>query len=197
MSYRYEYTERRGGSSVGRCLLIGLAIVIFVLLGGLLLIRYVARPLITQAIQHRIAQQLPGGALPGQTNPQSVPAGNAAGDMPAGPVVIREADANQWLQDHRDQFQGIDNVVVHFVPGTITADVTVRGITSTAQAGAAVQNGRVVATNPQLGPPANLFVDIQPFAHLMEDSLNHDLGTLNRRVTGVDVGQGNLTITLQ
>ncbi|MBA3943110.1 MAG: hypothetical protein H0X37_00945 [Herpetosiphonaceae bacterium] len=198
MSYRYEYEERRRGSSAGRCLLVALAALILVVLGSLLLIRYVGRPLLTRVIQRRIAQQVPGGTVPDQTNPQPVPQENLApADVPAGRIVISEADANQWLQDHKDQFQGIDSVVVHFVPGVITADVAVRGFTSTAQAGVAVQNGRIVATNPQLGPPANFFVDIQPFVHVMEDSLNSDLASLNRRVTGVELGQGIVTITLQ
>ncbi len=199
MRYPYEqYEERRRGSSAGRCFLISLATVILILLGSLLLIRYVGRPLITRALQRRVAQQLPGGTIPVQSNPQPAPqANNAGGDGASHTIVVSEADANQWLQDQRDQLQGVDSVVVHFVPGVITADVTVRSFTSTAQSGAAVQNGQVVAVNPQLGAPANLFVDIQPVAQLIQDSLNQDLASLNRRVTAVVIGQGNVTITLQ
>lgn len=201
MSHRYEQYEDRRPRSGGRCLLGGLVTLVGIVLVVLLLARYVARPLITQAIQQRIAQQMPELALPNQEGgvvPMSpIPASPA--DAPAGPLVIpvSEADANQWVQDNRDQLQGIDNVVLRFVPGAITADLTVGGFTATARSGAEVRDGRIRAVNPELGPPLNLFVDLQPFVQLLETRLNNDLDTLGKRVTGLAIEQGQMTITLE
>lgn len=200
MSYRYEqYADRRPRSG-GRCLLVGLTTVVGVVLVALLLARYVARPLITQAIEQRIAQQMPELAMPnpegGVVTMPPIPAPPV--DEAAAPLVIpvTEADANQWVQDNREQLQGIDNVVLHFEPGVVTADLTVGGFTATARSGAEVQDGRIRAINPELGPPLNLVVDLQPFVQLLETRLNSDLDTLGRRVTGLAIEQGQMTITL-
>lgn len=193
MHYRNEYVAARRPPSRGRCALVALVVLVWIALLALLAVRFIARPLITNALERRLAQQVGSFTLP------LIPAGGSTGEIPPGPQVIplTESDANQWVRDNRDQFQGIDSVVLHFLPGQITADVTVGGFTSTASAGAAVQDGRVVVVNPQLGPPLNMAIDVAPFTDLLQERLNADIASLNRRATALSIEQGQITVTLE
>ena len=192
MSYRLESpTQRRSGG--GRCLLTGLVVLVFIVLGALLVLRYVVRPIVTNAIQERIAQQLP--QLP---NVAELPLPEIApGDVPPGSFSIGEADANAWLQEHRSEFGSIDDLRMRFTPEGVAADLTVGGFTSTATASLVVQDGKIVAVNPRLGQPLSQVVDITPFVTLLQDRFNADLATLGRRVTGISTEGGSLTITLE
>ena len=195
MSNRYEYRdERRRGPRVGRCLLIALVLLVWVALGGVLALRYIVQPRVTAAIKAQLEQS--GGAF----DPAALPPSNVQpGDVPAGPVTIpiTDADANQWLAEHRDQLQGVDSVELHFVPGQLQATVTIRGFSSTATAGAEIRDGQLVAVNPQLGAPLNQVVDVAQLAQVLETRLNQDLATLNKRASAVVIEQGQMTITLE
>ncbi|GAC1540041.1 MAG: hypothetical protein NVS2B7_12050 [Herpetosiphon sp.] len=195
MRYPYERYEVRPRRSGGRCLLIGLIALVWLVLGGVLLVRYVSRTFLTNAVSRRFAQQLPMAQLP-SAQPQrlqQLPALPAGTDQ----LVITEDAANRWLQEHRDQYAGFDNVTLHFMPGVATADVTIRGLTGRLRSGVALQNGRIVAVDPQLSPPLNVLIDIRPFAQLVENRLNQDLASLNRTVKDVRVDEGRLTILMQ
>ncbi len=190
MSYRYErYRER---PRRGRGWLSALTALVWLVLIGLLLARFVARPLITDMVEGRIAQRVtvpqPDAAVP--------PAEQSPPGTEPSSFTVGEADANQWVEEHRSELQGIDSVRFRFVPGQVEADVTVAGVTSTAYAGIAVANGRVVAVNPRLDPPLGLVVDVQPFVVLIEDRLNSDLASTGRTVTGAEVQQGQIVITI-
>ncbi len=189
MSYRYErYRER---PRRGRGWLSALTALVWLLLIGLLVARFVARPLITEMVEGRIAQRI--------TVPQPDAAVSPAEQSPPGTgassFTVGEADANRWVEEHRSELQGVDAVRFRFVPGQVEADVTVAGVTSTAYAGIAVANGRVVAVNPRLDPPLGLVVDVQPFVVLIENRLNSDIATTGRTVTGAEVQQGQIVIT--
>jgi hypothetical protein len=112
-------------------------------------------------------------------------------------VKITEEMANQWLEGHRQELKGVDDLRLHFVPGEVQADVTVAGVTSTAHAGLEVQDGKVVVTNARLDPPLGLVVDVGQFVGLIEQRLNRDLGTTGRTVTAVTIGQGQIQIAAE
>ncbi len=190
MSYRYErYRER---PRRGRGWLSGLTALVWLLLIGLLLARFVARPLITDMVEGRVAQRI---TVPG-SDPVVPPVEESPPGTEASSFTVSEADANQWVEDHQSELQGVDSVRFRFLPGQVQADVSVAGVTSTAYAGIAVDNGRVVAVNPRLDPPLGLVVDVQPFVALIENRLNSDLATTGRAVTGAEIQQGQIVITI-
>lgn len=193
MRYRYERYRERPRSSLRRWV-IALTILVWLVLIGLLLVRFVARPAFTRYVEDRVAQQLPAqdgvGTLP-------VPGDSSPAPAEPGSFTIRESDANQWLVEHRHELQGVDDVRLRFLPGEVQADVTIGGVTSTAHAGVEVVDGKVVATNPRLDPPLGLFVDVTPFATLIENRLNQDLATIGRTVTGISIEQGQLVISIE
>ena len=171
-----------------------LTILIWIVLIGVLLVRFVARPLITNTVRERLAESGPAirpedvDPGPGNVVPESIQPGS---------FTISAADANQWIADHRGELQGVDDVRLRFVPGEVQADVTAYGMTSTARAGATVVNGQVVVTNPTLDAPLSMFIDAQPFATLIQDRLNNDLASVGRTVTGVAIEEGQLVITVE
>ena len=193
MSYRYERYRERPRSSLRRWV-IALTILVWLVLIALLLVRFVARPAVTRYVEDRVAQRLPARDAVG-----TLPAPGQISPAPAEPgsFTIRESDANQWLVEHRHELQGVDDVRLRFLPGEVQADVTIGGVTSTAHAGVQVVDGKVVATNPRLDPPLGLFVDVTPFATLIENRLNQDLATIGRTVTGISIEQGELVISIE
>lgn len=198
MSYRYEqYRERPRW----RGLLATLVILVWVILIALLLIRFVARPLLTNIGLDRIAERIdiPGSQAdaPAAGGSVQLPDNVLPGSVQPGSFAVTDADANQWLTEHRAELQGIDDVQMRFIPGEVQADVTVSGVTSTARAGVTVENGQIVVTNARLDPPLGLILDVQPFANLLQQRLNSDLATTGQQVTGVTIEQGRLNITIQ
>ncbi len=191
MSYRYErYNERPRR----RSWLVALVILVWIILLGLLAVRFLARPLLTSFIQERVAQRI---RLPGTDGGPS-PGGDAV--LPSGgadSATITEEQANQWIESHRQEMKGVDDVRLRFVPNEVQADVTIGGVTSTAHAGLQVTNGQVIIANPRLDPPLGLIVDAQPFADLLQQRLNSELATTGRRITGVTIGQGQIQIAVE
>jgi hypothetical protein len=188
--YQYErYREQPPRSSMRRTL-ITLTTIVWVLLIGLLLVRFVARPMLTRFGIDRLAQQL--------ASRTGLPIGGGdQGALQGGSFTINESDANQWVATHRDELQGLDDVRLRFLPGSAEADLSVGGITSTARAGVQVVDGKVVLTNVSLDPPLGLFVDVGPYARLIQDRLNSDLASVGSTVTGVTIEQGRLVISVQ
>ena len=198
MSYRYERYRERPRQQRG-CLVTAV-ILVWVILGALLLYNFVGRRAVTNFLQERIASRL---AIPRPADPSTDPPSGEEGvavlpeSAQPGSFSISNDQANQWLEDHRAELRGIDDVRMRFTPGEVQADVTVGGVTSTARAGAQVQDGMIVVTNARLDPPLGYVVDIQPFADLIQQRLNNDLATTGRTVTGVTIEQGQMTITLE
>src|SRR3712207_2233222 len=109
MSYRYERYRERPRQSPLRRFLVGLTILVWIILAVLLLARFVARPVITNLVEQRFAERIPilrqppadpgvgdGGTLPAPSEP-------AANAPEPGSFTISEADANQWIVDHRHE----------------------------------------------------------------------------------------------
>src|ERR671932_1371485 len=98
MSYRYERYDERPRR--GRRGLVTLVIVVWIIFIGLLLVRFVARPLVTNFIESRLAERIHiPGANDGAT---STPQIGGVAELPSNngtPVKITEAMANRWLED--------------------------------------------------------------------------------------------------
>ena len=191
---RYERYDRRPRWSPFRRWLTALTVMVWILVLGLLLAHFVARPLLTTVAKQRFARRLPA------IRPAVIPpeAGEAA-PIPAEPgsFVIAEGDANQWLENNRQALRGVDDIRLRFTPGEVQADLTVGGVTSTARAGVQAADGRVEVVNPRLDPPLGLIVDVAPFAALVQERLNTDIAETGHTVTGVTVEQGQVIITIE
>jgi hypothetical protein len=199
MSYRYErhYQRRRRG----RGCLIALVALVWIVLLGVLAYRYWVRPQISQYIGQRIAEQL-GENGPGQAGQQAqpgaqLPLSTAIAALPSGELRITEAQANAYLAEHADALRPIDTARVRFVPGEIQADLGAYGTTSTARVELAVQNGRIIAVDPQLDGPLSQAIALPDLTTSLEQRLNNQLAAQGRRVTDVRVEQGALIITIE
>jgi hypothetical protein len=195
--------ERRG-----RGCLIFLVVLIWVILGGVLFFQYYLRPRISQEIGQQISRQLVvvPTAQPGQpAGPTSVvgtiqSAGilpTLVASLPAGEITITEAAANDYMATNIERFKPIESIKLHFVPGVIEAELVALRSTSTARMGAAIQDGQIIATNPNIdGPLANL-VNLQDLVGPLQQQLNDELRTQNRHVTDVRVEQGVLVFVVE
>ncbi len=190
MSYRYERYRERPRRRRGW--LTGLTVLVWLVLIGLLLARFVVRPLLTDLVEGRVADRI---ALPDPLDRGPDPA--APGDNGPNSFVVTEAAANQWVEDHRAELQGVESVRFRFVPGEAQADLTIGGVTSTARSGVEVRDGRIVAVNPRLDPPLGLVVDVKPFVTLIENRLNSDIAATGQRVTGVEIQSGQVVIGIE
>jgi hypothetical protein len=191
MSRSYERYRERPRSPLRRWVT-ALTILVWIILIVLLLARFVARPALTRFVQDRIAQ------VSGQTGvTPELPDTILPSDIPAGSFTIRESDANQWLVEHRQELEGVEDVRLRFLPGEAQADVTIGGVSSTAHASVEVVDGKVVVTNPRLDWPLGAVVDVQPFAALIQERLNTDLATTGRTVTGATIESGQIVISIE
>ena len=197
MSYpyeRYEQYDEQPPRSAWRRWIIALTILVWLLLLGLLLVYFVVRPRLTRVVEQRIEDRI-AVVQPTATEPElgtQVPTASEAQVL-----TITEAGANQWVAGHRDEFQGVDDVRVRFIPGEGQADLTVGGVTSTARGGARVVNGQIEITNARIDPPLGLFVDVNRVAILLQERLNSELAALGYTVTDVAIQQGQIQITVE
>lgn len=200
MSYRYERYRERPRSAL-RSWLIFLTTVVWLLVLGCLLLRFVVRPQLTNYFNREVARAinpaLPADADPGAALRDSlaqVPVGVA---VPPGELVVSEEDANVYIDGYRQQLQGIDDVRVRFTPGQVEFDVTVQGITGTARMRPVVQDGRIVATNASLDQPLGSILSIDELLGAFQERLNAELSAQNRRMTDLRVEQGQAVVIVE
>lgn len=200
MSYRYERYRERPRSRV-RSWLIFLTTVVWVLVLGCLVLRFVVRPQLTNYFNRQVARAinpaLPADADPGAALRESlaqVPVGVA---VPPGELVVSQDEANVYIDSYRQQLQGIDDIRVRFTPGLVEFDVTVRGFTGTARVRPVVQDGRIVAADAQLDQPLGSILSIDELLGAFQDRLNSELNAQNRRITDVRVEQGQAVVIVE
>ena len=198
MSYRRErYGRRRRGNG---CLL-ALVILVWGLLIAGLLYYFLLRPQVSRFLGSQIGDELrgnPGGQLERQAEEgaaNTLPTAIAA--LPSGEVRVTEAQANDFLAARADELKPLDGVTVRFVPGQVQADLRALGTTSTAKLGLAVQDGRIVAVDPQLDGPLGRVVSLPSLTSSLERQLNDQLAIQGRTITAVRVEQGAIVIVVE
>src|SRR4051794_27817981 len=190
MSYRYDEYSGRPRRSPLRGWIVGLTILVWILLLGLLAPRFVVRPMVSNMLEQRVAERV-------EVTPQLGAAQQAPAALAPESFTIREADANQWIAQHRDELKGVDDVRLRFVPGEAQADITVGSFTSTAYAGMRVENGRLVMTNPRIDLPLGAVLDPQSVANVIQNSLNSELASSGQKLTAGTIEQGQIVVTLE
>lgn len=200
MSYRYERYRERPRSAL-RSWLIFLTTVVWLLVLGCLLLRFVVRPQLTNYFNRQVARAL-NPALPADGDPSAalrdslaqVPVGVT---VPPGELAVSEEEANVYIDGYRQQLQGIDDIRVRFTPGQVEFDVTVQGITGTARMRPVVQDGRIVATNASLDQPLGSILSIDDLLAAFQERLNAELSAQNRRMTDLRVEQGQAVVIVE
>lgn len=196
MSYRYERRRRRGG--VG-CLA-WLVAIVWILLLALLIYRFLLRPPVSRFVGEQIGSQLRGNV--GEQIDREIEQGarlalpTVIAGLPSGELRITEAQANDYLTNQVGAIGPVESASVRFVPGEVQADLTALGTTNTARMGLAVQDGRVIAVNPQLDGMLAQFVSFEELAGSLQQQLNDELAAQGRRATDVRIEAGALVLTI-
>jgi hypothetical protein len=200
MSYRDERQREPRRRSRNGCLALLVALVWIVLL-VVIGYRYWLRPQISQYVGRQIAEQVgqAGDATPQQQIEQGaaqvLPTAVAA--LPSGELRVTDEQANAYLAERADSLKPIDSATVRFVPDEVQVDLRAAGFSSTASMGLAVQNGRIIALEPQLDGPLGQFITLPDLTRALEQQLNDQLAAQGRRVTAARVEQGALVVTIE
>ncbi len=202
---RNTFRERRQRRGRGGCLNAFLALVF---VGCLMVLVYTValRPMLTRAV----AEQITGGPLP-TLMPQSAPGGqgdagaavleqagavlpDAVAALPAGELVVSEADVNGFLAANPDAIAPLDSATVSFTGGRAVAQIRAFGMRSSASVALAAQDGRLVVTEVRVQPPLSLVVSGPELASALADGLNAELATQGRRIEDVRIEEGQLVL---
>ncbi|NJO81484.1 MAG: hypothetical protein HC828_01125 [Blastochloris sp.] len=197
MSYRQE---RRRSRRIG-CLASLVAIVWVVLLAIIVyqfFLRDAVSQLVGEQITERIQNEVPEPVdVPSEEQIQEgaqevLPTAIAA--LPTGEIRITEDQANAYITDQVNIPQPIEAVTIRFLPGQIQAEVQAIGTTSTATMGMAVQNGQLIALDPQIDGILSQFISASDLIQPIEQQINAELASQNRAVTNIQIEQGELVV---
>jgi hypothetical protein len=201
MSYRNERRRAPQRRSRNGCLALLVALVWIILL-VVLGYRYWLRPQISQYVGRQIAEQI-GSAGTTAAPQQQIEQGaaqvlpTAVAALPSGELRITDAQANAYLAERADSLKPIESATVRFVPDEVQVDLQAAGFSSTARMGIDVQNGRIVATNPQLDGPLGQVIALPDLTRAIEQQLNEQLAAQGRRVADARVEQGAMVVTIE
>jgi hypothetical protein len=199
MSYRNERRPERRRSRNG-CLALLVALVWIVLL-AVIGYRYWLRPQISQYVGRQIGEQVgaPSNSTPQQQieqgAAQALPTALAA--LPSGELRVTDEQANAYLAERASSLKPIDSATVHFVPDQVQVDLQAAGFSSTARMGLAVQNGRIIAVDPQLDGPLGQLIALPDLTRALEQQLNDQLAAQGRHITAARVEPGALVVTIE
>lgn len=199
MSYRYERYQPPRRRKYG-CLT---ALVVFVWLLLILLIvyRFLWRDQVSQYVGEQIGQRISGPAQPGlgqqieEGAQENLP--DAVAALPSGSITITEQQANAFLATRASTQPPIDSITVRFVPGQVEADVVALGTTSTVQMGLAVQNGRIIVLNPTINGLLGQAISAEDVTRSLENQINAQLEAQGRRITDLQINQGEVVVTVE
>jgi hypothetical protein len=160
---------------------------------GLLALGYyfVLRPLIGDFIAGQGGTQ---DQIEGQIE-QQVP--TVVGALPSGTLTISDQEVNDFIAANPEALRPLDSATLSFTPGVVTAELRALGTSSTATTGLAVDNGRIVAVNPQLSGALGAAVQADVVANALTEQINQQLAQQGRRASAISVEQGQLVITLE
>lgn len=116
--------------------------------------------------------------------------------LPSGTITVTEEKLNRRIAERIAGRRPIDGMTVRFVPGQLQVTLTVLGQDTLATSELALVDGRVVARNPQLSGALSLVIAINELVRPVEDELNSILAGAGRTVSGVQIEQGQIVVTL-
>lgn len=200
MSYRNERRRAPQRRKRNGCLALLVALVWIILL-AVIGYRYWLRPQVSQYVGRQIAEQV--GAAGDGTPQQQIEQGaaqalpTALAALPSGELRVTDAQANAYLADRAGSLKPIDSATVRFVPDEVQVELQALGLASTARMGLAVQNGRIIAVDPQLDGALGQFIALPDLTRALEQQLNDQLAAQGRRITAARIEQGALVVTIE
>ena len=206
MSYRYERRREPRRRSRNGCLAL-VVVLVWIILLAVIGYRYWLRPQISQYVGRQIAEQV-GPAASGQSSDATAPQQQieqgaaqvlptAVAALPSGELRVTDEQANAYLAERADSLKPIESATVRFVPDEVQIDLRAAGFSSTARMGVAIQNGRIIAVDPQLDGPLSQLIALPDLTRALEQQLNDQLAAQGRRVTNARVEQGALIMTIE
>jgi len=206
MSYRNERRREPRRRSRNGCLAL-VVVLVWIILLAVIGYRYWLRPQISQYVGRQIAEQV-GPAASGQSSDATAPQQQieqgaaqvlptALAALPSGELRVTDAQANAYLSERADSLKPIESATVRFVPDEVQIDLRAAGFSSTARMGVAIQNGRIIAVDPQLDGPLSQLIALPDLTRALEQQLNDQLAAQGRRVTNARVEQGALIMTIE
>lgn len=193
---RYRTERRRSGMGC----LAWLVVIVWLALGGVLLYRYYVQPRISEYIGQQIGARIerptssPQNQIEGQVG-GLLPTVVAA--LPTGTLRVSEGRVNQYLAEHPEALQPIESATVRFVPGEVQAELRLLSTTSLARMGLVAQNGRLVTTNARIEGPLGQLISLSDLTRVLERQLNEQLEAQGRRITDVQIEQGELVLRVE
>jgi len=206
MSYRNERRREPRRRSRNGCLAL-VVVLVWIILLAVIGYRYWLRPQISQYVGRQIAEQV-GPAASGQSSDATAPQQQieqgaaqvlptAVAALPSGELRVTDEQANAYLAERADSLKPIESATVRFVPDEVQVDLRAAGFSSTARMGVAIQNGRIIAVDPQLDGPLGQLIALPDLTRALEQQLNDQLAAQGRRVTNARVEQGALIMTIE
>lgn len=200
MSYRQE---RRRSRRIG-CLA-SLVAMVWVVLLAVIIYQYFLRDAVSQLvgeqITERIQDEVPAAVdIPNVPSEEQIQEGaqqvlpTAIAALPAGEIRISEDQANTYITNQVNIPQPIEDVTIRFLPGQIQAEVQAIGTTSTATMGMVVQNGQLVALDPQIDGILSQFISASDLIQPIEQQINAELASQNRTITNIQIEQGEIIV---
>jgi hypothetical protein len=182
--------------------LITLVVLVWMVIGVVVVYRVYLAPRIRDAISAQIQQQIgqapvstaPPGASPQPGAPPAINMPGLVAALPSGEFTISEQQINAYLAPKLPGLQPLDTLTVQLIPGEVQLLIGAYGINSTARVGLAVQDGRVLAVNPQMDGPLASLVNLNDIVGPLQQALNQQLDLQGRRINEVRVEQGAITV---
>jgi hypothetical protein len=122
----------------------------------------------------------------------------APDEAPApGTYLIQESELNQGLDEQAGRYLDVEEMTASIAPDGVAVEVTVRDQTTTYEGDVAAVDGRLRVIDMRADGNARFLVPADDMAGIFEDSVNDYLASRDLRLSGVDLGDGTLTLEVE
>lgn len=116
-------------------------------------------------------------------------------DVPQdGRLRVSEADVNRTIRRYTDDYGAISDPTLNIDPQGVVLNFSVLGINSSYRAGLVADGGQLRLTDPRASGAASRVLGAGDMASIVEPSLNDILRQSGVTATGVELGDGELTV---
>lgn len=145
-----------------------------------------ATPTRSGSSQQQILEERVGSYLP-----------DAVAALPVGETRVSDTRLNEYLAANADQLAPLEQVTITFVPGRVEGDLVAYGITNHLSLGLSVQDGRIVAVDPQLEGPLALVISVEDLVRSLETQFNSQLADQGRVIHDIRIEQGEAVLIME
>lgn len=117
--------------------------------------------------------------------------------LPSGELTLSQEQINSYLAANPDQISPLEEALVQFRPGEVQVDVRAFDTESQIISGLAVEDGRIVVTDPQLDGPLGMFLPVEDLVTTLEQQINEQFAAQGRSFQDVRVEEGQVTVVVE